>query len=69
MTTIENNDDMQEEYDFSGGIRGKYIQRLAGGSNLVVIDPDVATIFPDHASVNNALRHLAAVITNRQISP
>jgi len=66
MPTVENDDDMLEEYDFSAGIRGKYVQRLAEGSNLIVIDPDVATIFPDHASVNNALRQLAAVITNQQ---
>jgi len=66
MTITEDDNDMLDEYDFSAGIRGKYVQRLAEGSNLVVIDPDVATVFPDHASVNNALRHLAAVITSHQ---
>ncbi len=37
---------MLEEYDFSGGIRGKYAQRYAEGTNVVVIDPDVAEYFP-----------------------
>jgi hypothetical protein len=66
MSTTEDYDDMLEEYDFSAGIRGKYVQRLAEGSNMVVIDPDVASIFPDHDSVNNALRRMAALITSQQ---
>jgi len=53
MSTTEDDEDMLEDYDFSAGVRGKYVQRLAAGSNLVVIDPDVASIFPDHTSVNN----------------
>ncbi|MEI8096070.1 MAG: hypothetical protein WCG80_17810 [Spirochaetales bacterium] len=57
---------MLEEYDFSSGVRGKYVQRMKEGSNLMVIDPDVARIFPDHDSVNNALRHLAAVIAEHR---
>ena len=52
-------DEMQEEYDFSGGVRGKYAGRYAEGSNVVVLDPDVAEIFPDAALVNEALRALA----------
>ncbi len=54
-------DEMQEEYDFSGGVRGKYAGRYAEGSNVVVLDPDVAEIFPDAASVNEALRALAKI--------
>jgi len=49
---------LREEYDFSKGVRGKYASRYAGGSNVVVLDPDVAKIFPDSHSVNNALRVL-----------
>jgi hypothetical protein len=49
-------DDMQDEYDFSGGVRGKYAERYAQGTNLVALDPDVAAAFPDSASVNRALR-------------
>ena len=52
-------DDMREEYDFSGGVRGKYAAKFAEGSNVVVLDPDVASLFKDSASVNDALRTLA----------
>ncbi len=60
----ENKDDpdLMEEYDFSGGVRGKYAQRFREGSNVVVIEPDVAEFFPDHDSVNEALSSLVAVI-------
>ena len=52
-----------DEYDFSGGVRGKYVDRFPKGSNLVVVlDPDVAEIFKDSESVNRALRDLAAII-------
>ncbi len=54
--------EMLEEYDFSRGVRGKYTKRYAEGTNVVVVDPDVAELFPDRDSVNDALRHMAAVI-------
>jgi len=44
------------EYDFKGGVRGKYAARYAKGSNVVVLSPDVARVFPDSASANRALR-------------
>jgi hypothetical protein len=66
MKKMKNDPDLLEEYDFSGGIRGKYVKRYAEGTNLVVIEPDVAEFFPDHDSVNNALRHLIAVIREQQ---
>jgi hypothetical protein len=53
---------MRDEYDFSGGTRGKYAKRFAEGSNVVVLEPDVAEIFPDAESVNQALRALADII-------
>lgn len=53
-------DEMLPEYDFSGGIRGKYAERYARATNVVVLDPDVAEVFPDSESVNRALRALAA---------
>jgi hypothetical protein len=53
--------DLLEEYDFSGGIRGKYVERLKQGSNIVVLAPDVAALFPNSESVNAALRTLAEV--------
>ena len=55
------NDDMRPGYDFSGGVRGKYYQAYMQASNVVVLDPDVAEIFPDSASVNEALRLLAKI--------
>jgi hypothetical protein len=54
--------EMLEEYDFSGGVRGKYAARFARGSHVVVLDPDVAEVFSDSESVNRALRALAAII-------
>ena len=51
--------DMREEYDFSGAVRGKYAERFAEGSNVIVLDPDVAEVFSDAAAVNGALRLLA----------
>ena len=50
--------DMLDEYDFSNGVRGKYAGRFAQGSNVVVLDPDVAQVFTDSESVNQALRTL-----------
>ncbi|HVF50059.1 MAG TPA: hypothetical protein VNA19_08230 [Pyrinomonadaceae bacterium] len=55
-------DEMLDEYDFSGGVRGKYAERFARGSNVVVLDPDVARVFADSESVNQALRALAEII-------
>jgi hypothetical protein len=52
-------DDMRPEYDFSKGVRGKYVQRFAKGANVVVLDRDVAKIFPTSKAVNDALRVLA----------
>ena len=47
------------EYDFAsmkGGVRGKYVKRLRAGSNLVLLEPDVAAAFSSDAAVNKALR-------------
>ena len=54
-------DDLRPEYDFSqmrGGVRGKYVERYREGTNLVLLDPDVAAAFPDARAVNDALRLL-----------
>ena len=51
--------EMRPEYDFSGGVRGKYLPRLAKGANVVVLDRDMAKIFPTSKAVNDALRVLA----------
>lgn len=58
--------DMREEYDFSGGVRGKYASRFAEGSNVIVLDPDVAEVFGDAEAVNEALRLLARSVRESQ---
>ena len=55
-------DELRREYDLSrlkGGVRGKYYHRASAGMNLVLIEPDLANLFPDSESVNRALRVLA----------
>jgi hypothetical protein len=67
MKTMHNDPDMLEEYDFSKGIRGKYSKRYEEGTNIVVIDPDVAKFFPDHDSVNETLRSLVAIMKRQNV--
>lgn len=57
-------DEMRPEYDFSqlkGRVRGKYVERYRAGTNLVLLEPDVAAAFPDAQAVNEALRLLMKV--------
>jgi len=57
-------DDLRDEYDetvLKNGVRGKYVQRLAAGSNIVRLAPDVAAAFPTEKAVNEALRLLLNV--------
>jgi hypothetical protein len=49
-------DDMRPEYDLRGGVRGKYYERYKQGTNVVLLEPDVAKVFRDSATVNEALR-------------
>lgn len=53
--------ELRPEYDFSKGIRGKYAQRYAEGSNIVLLAPDVAKAFPTADAVNQALRGLMEI--------
>lgn len=50
------NDDMRPDYDLRGGVRGKYYERYKQGTNVVLLEPDVARVFRDSATVNEALR-------------
>ncbi len=50
--------DMQPEYDFSKGIRGKHYRAYQEGTNIVLLEPDIAKVFKDSESVNHALRML-----------
>ena len=57
-------EELRSEYkrsDFGALVRGKYVERLRTSSNVVVIDPDVADLFPNAVSVNAALRSLAEI--------
>ena len=59
-------DDLRREYDLArltGGVRGKYYKQVTAGTNLVLLDPDVARAFPDSNSVYRALRLLHDVAT------
>ena len=52
---------MRAEYDLRGGVRGKYYERYRQGTNIVVLEPDIAAVFPDSEAVNQALRLLIRV--------
>ena len=58
-------DDILPEYDFSRGRRNPYAARMAGG-HIVVLEPDVAKIFPNAAAVNEALLALAGIIRDHR---
>ena len=49
------NDEMRPEYDLRGGVRGKYYERYKQGTNVVLLEPDIAKVFRDSATVNEAL--------------
>lgn len=58
-------EEMRDEYDFSRGVRGKFFQEYTKGTNVILLDPDVAEFFPDSETVNQALRKL---IPQNQVS-
>ena len=61
MKKVKADRPMRREYDFRGGVRGKYAARFRQRTIAVLLDPDVATVFGDSESVNRALRVLAEV--------
>ncbi|MBL6964584.1 MAG: hypothetical protein ISR55_12235 [Bacteroidetes bacterium] len=58
--------EMLDEYDFNNGTKGKYAKSYAEGTNVIVIDPDVNQYFPDHDSVNEALRSLLSIVKRQE---
>ncbi len=67
----EMEDELLSEYDFAQmeeGVKGKYIERYRAGTNLVLLDPDVAQAFPNDAAVNGALRMLIQVAQRQQLN-
>lgn len=61
--------DIRPEYAWSKAVRNPYAERYTAGSNIVVLEPDVAALFPNAASVNEALRSLASVVAGRKRKP
>jgi len=55
----DDGDTLRDEYDFSKGVRGKHYRAYRKGTNVVLLEPDVAAVFRDSASVNQALRTIA----------
>jgi len=58
-------EDMRPEYDFRKGVRGKHAAAYQSGTNVVVLQPDVASAFPTAEEVNETLRAVAKLL-NRQ---
>jgi hypothetical protein len=56
MKRMPKDPDLLKEYDFSQGVQGKYAHRFREGTNLVLLDPDIAEAFPSDEAVNTALR-------------
>ena len=56
MKRMPKDPDLFEEYDFSQGVQGKYARRYAEGTNVVLLDRDIAEAFPSDEAVNTALR-------------
>ena len=62
-------DEMRPEYDIRGGVRGKYYERYRQGTNVVILEPDVAAVFHNSESVNRALRILIDVARGQVSDP
>ena len=63
-TYNEMDDELRPEYDLSqlkGGVRGKYASKYKKGTNLILLSSDVAEVFKDNESVNEALRLLMKI--------
>ncbi|MBI4646195.1 MAG: hypothetical protein HY738_06245 [Bacteroidia bacterium] len=54
--------EIEDEYDFSQAEKGRYFARFQKGSNVVVLDPDVAVIFQNRQFLNECLRALAGIM-------
>jgi hypothetical protein len=63
--TVEEPDPLDREIDFRSGVRGKYAARYAEGTNIVLLEPDVAKKFPTSTAVNTALRKLIRTVPRR----
>ena len=64
----KDSDEVRPEYDFSQGVRGKQYKAYQAGTNVVFLEPDIAAVFPDSASVNQALRLLVRLSKTKAIA-
>ena len=64
MSKTTESDEMKPEYDFSDGVRGKHYRAYQQGTNVVLLEPDIAEVFRDSAAVNHALRMLIDLAGN-----
>jgi hypothetical protein len=62
------NDDMRPEYDLHGGVRGRFFNEYRKGNNIVLLDSDVASVFPDSTTVNQALRLLIQLAERKAVA-
>ena len=62
-------DEMRPEYDLRGGVRGKYYERYKQGTNVVLLEPDIARVFRDSTTVNAALRQYLAEHGKPPVAP
>ena len=68
QTQPKDSHEMRPEYDFSQGVRGKHYKAYQAGTNVVFLEPDIAAVFPDSASVNQALRLLVRLSKTKAIA-
>ncbi len=71
MKKVKNQDELLPEYDFdyTKATRGKYYKKLMDeGSNIIVLEPDIADAFHDSESVNKALRSLLEIARSTSVS-
>lgn len=64
MSKITRDEVMRQEYDFSAGVRGKHYRAYQQGTNVVLLEPDLAEVFKDSEAVNHALRMLLDLAGN-----
>lgn len=64
MSKMTEDNEMRPEYDFSTGVRGKHYRAYRQGTNVVLLEPDIAEVFKDSESVNHALRMLMELAGN-----
>ena len=69
MDQRNDQDTMRAEYNFSSGVRGKHFEAYRRGTNVVLLEPDVAEVFKDSATVNSVLRVLAKIARAHASTP